>query len=112
MRSARCRAHRRTMRKFLIGCTTLATFVLPWSHPFAGKSGGVAWAQAELAVGGNATVIGTEGGGLRLRGGPGLSQPVQGLLTEGSRVQLAEGPQVADGQQWFRVIGAAGSGWA
>src|SRR5262249_54039712 len=53
----------------------------------------------------------TDGGGLRLRSGPGLSQSVQATLADGVRVQVLEGPQTADGHSWYRVSAPTGSGW-
>src|SRR5262249_23707798 len=69
-------------------------------------------AQGGLSVGSGAVVRGTDGDGLRVRAGPGLAQAVEGTLDEGARVQVLEGPQVADGQYWFRVRGGGASGWA
>jgi 3D (Asp-Asp-Asp) domain-containing protein len=79
---------------------------------FAPLGRGVAWAQSELAVGASALVSDTDGGGLRLRSGPGLSQSVQATLADGVRVQVLEGPQTADGHSWYRVSAPTGSGWA
>ena len=100
------------MSRFLIGCATFATLTMPWLTPLAAKTAGVAHAQDEPAPGGSAVVRHTEGGGLRLRSGPGLQHPVQVTLAEGARVQVVEGPETADGHQWYRVSAAAGSGWA
>ncbi len=100
------------MRAFHVGVTTLATLALCAFAPVTSSLRGVVWAQEELAVGRLAAVGQTEGDRLRLRVSPGLTQPLQGTLIEGARVQIVEGPQTADGQQWFRVSGAAGSGWA
>ena len=100
------------MSRFLISCATVATLTQPWFTPLADKTAGVAHAQDELAPGASAVVRHTEGGGLRLRGGPGLQHPVQVTLAEGARVQVVEGPETADGHQWYRVSAAAGSGWA
>ena len=49
---------------------------------FAPFGRGVAWAQSELAIGASALVNDTDGGGLRLRSGPGLSQSVQATLAD------------------------------
>jgi 3D (Asp-Asp-Asp) domain-containing protein len=66
----------------------------------------------EIAVGVTAQVRDTDGDRLRLRAGPGLTQAVQVTLAEGARVRVVEGPQAADGHQWFRVSAPSGSGWA
>src|SRR5262249_61943040 len=78
---------------------------------FAPLGPGVGWAQSELAVGASAVVNDTDGGGLQLRSGPGLSQAVQATLADGVRVQVLEGPRAADGHSWYRVSATAGTGW-
>ena len=98
------------MRRILIVASTLAILTVGWATPLAG---GVApaWADDDVAVSRTAVVAGTDGDGLRLRGGAGLSNPVQGTLREGTRVQVVEGPQAADGYQWYRVTAGTNSGW-
>ena len=98
------------MRTPLIS-VALAAAVLAGLAPVLPPTAGIARAQDELAVGRMATVLGAEGDRLRLRAGPGLSQPVQGTVLEGTRVQVVEGPQAADGHQWFRVSAPSGAGW-
>jgi 3D (Asp-Asp-Asp) domain-containing protein len=101
------------MSKLLIGILAVPVLTLAWLAPTLGRGPAVAWAaDDELAVGRTATVRDTEGDRLLLRASPGLSQPVQATVLEGARVQIVEGPQPADGHQWFRVSATAGSGWA
>ena len=100
------------MTRLLIGCATLAAVAVHAPTTLASATGSVTRAQDEPTVGGVAQVSGTDGGGLRLRGGPGVAHPVQATLADGVRVQVLEGPQEVDGFQWFRVSAAAGSGWA
>jgi 3D (Asp-Asp-Asp) domain-containing protein len=92
--------------------TTVITAALFALSLLATLASAAAWAQEGLAAGRAAIVHGTDGEGLRLRSGPGLDYAVQGTLPEGTRVQVLEGPQVADGHQWFRVSSALGNGWA
>jgi 3D (Asp-Asp-Asp) domain-containing protein len=97
------------LSRFIMGATTLAVLALAWA-PSPG--GAVAAAQDEIAAGRGAVVAHTESDMLLLRGGAGLSHPVQGRLPEGTRVHVLEGPQTADGHQWFRVTAGATGGWA
>jgi 3D (Asp-Asp-Asp) domain-containing protein len=99
------------MSRLLMTATTLAVLAV-WSAAPMGGGATRALAQDELAVGRTAVVASTEGDVLRLRGGAGLSYPVQGTVREGSRVQIAEGPQTVDGHVWFRVTAGATTGWA
>ncbi|HUS64338.1 MAG TPA: SH3 domain-containing protein [Kofleriaceae bacterium] len=61
-----------------------------------------------LRVGGQATVVDTDGLGLRLREGPGLDQPIQLVMPEGSTVDIEDGP---DGG-WYQVRFEGMSGWS
>jgi len=99
------------MSRLLVAATALAVLAIYTAAPLGGGPAR-AWAQDELAVGRIAVVASTEGDVLRLRGGAGLSHPVQGSVREGTRVQVAEGPQTADGHVWFRVTAGSTSGWA
>jgi uncharacterized protein YraI len=99
------------MSRVLIAAGTLAVLAAWWTAPL-GRGARVAWAQDDLAVGRTAVVGSTEGDVLRLRSGAGLSFPVQGTVREGSRVQIVEGPQQADGHVWFRIAAGTTTGWA
>lgn len=66
----------------------------------------------ELAVGDQAVVTGTDGEGLRLRQGPGLNAALVGLLAEGTRVRVLDGPRAADGEQWYQIHAGDWQGWA
>jgi len=69
-------------------------------------------APGGLKVGGSAIVNGTGGQRLILRADPGLTTAELTRLLEGTRVQLLEGPAVADGLTWWRVRDPQGTeGW-
>jgi 3D (Asp-Asp-Asp) domain-containing protein len=70
-------------------------------------------ATAAVAPGQSAVVSGTDGRGLRVRSGPGMSHKVVTTLNEGTTVQIAAGP-VSDGEDdWFQVsVGTGTTGWA
>jgi 3D (Asp-Asp-Asp) domain-containing protein len=93
-----------------MGAAVAATVLAGLSLPSLAL-GQMARADEELAVGRMATVHDTQSDRLQLRVAPGLSQTVQGTVLDGTRVQIVEGPQVADGHQWFRVSAPAGTGW-
>ena len=63
-----------------------------------------------------ARVNGTGTLGLRVRSGPATNYPSTAMLTEGSRVDVLEGPTVdRQGREWYRIAGGARgsvSGWA
>jgi 3D (Asp-Asp-Asp) domain-containing protein len=71
----------------------------------------VAVAEGALAVGGMATVAGTEGAGLRVRSGPGTRYPVQIILAEGRTVPIVDGPVTTGGVTWYRVKTRGPTGW-
>jgi hypothetical protein len=79
-----------------------------------GSEGGAAWRQiadkgwasAEFLKLTNAVVSGTSSC-LNVRESPSTSGRVVGCLSEGTSVQLGEGPQRADGLGWFKVA----AGW-
>jgi 3D (Asp-Asp-Asp) domain-containing protein len=98
------------MRTLLMSAAVATAMLAGLSLPSAAH-GRVPRAEEDLAVGRMALVRDTESDRLRLRVGPGLSQTVQGTVLEGTRVQIVDGPQVADGHQWFRVSAPAGVGW-
>ncbi len=51
--------------------------------------------------------------GLRLRNGPGLSYETAGVFEEGTELQVIDGPQEADGIQWWKLKSESGEiGWA
>ena len=72
---------------------------------------GVAVAEGALAVGGTATVTGTEGAGLRVRSGPGIRYPVQIILAEGRTVPIVDGPVTTGGVTWYQVKTRGPTGW-
>lgn len=51
-------------------------------------------------------------GELNLREAPGTGSSVVGVLADGAYVEILEGPETADGYEWFRVSSSRfGSGW-
>jgi 3D (Asp-Asp-Asp) domain-containing protein len=71
----------------------------------------VALADGALSVGGMATVVGTDGAGLRVRSGPGVRYPVLILLADGRTVPVVDGPVTAGGVTWYRVKTRGPTGW-
>jgi 3D (Asp-Asp-Asp) domain-containing protein len=68
---------------------------------------------ADLQSGQSAVVTGTDGRGLKVRAGPGMSHAILTTLNEGSTVQVAAGP-VSDGDDdWYQLsLSATKTGWA
>jgi 3D (Asp-Asp-Asp) domain-containing protein len=67
----------------------------------------------DLQSGQSAMVTGTDGRGLKVRAGPGMSHAILTTLNEGSTVQVAAGP-VSDGDDdWYQLsLSATKTGWA
>ncbi|WP_026370867.1 SH3 domain-containing protein [Kallotenue papyrolyticum] len=65
-----------------------------------------------LRVDGFAVVTGTDGVVLRARAKPGTESQIVTRFREGEQVRILEGPQSADGMEWWRVEAAGQSGWA
>jgi hypothetical protein len=66
-----------------------------------------------LYIGGAAIVSGT-GSALRLRSDPGLQTTTLKTITDGTRLQILEGPRQADGLIWWRLRDPSdgAEGWA
>ncbi len=63
-------------------------------------------------VGGPAIVTGTDGSGLRVRSGPGMSYRVVTTVAEGSIVQVVAGPISDDNDDWYQIKASGGvTGW-
>jgi hypothetical protein len=78
----------------------------------ATESAGVSAATTgRFTIGGAVTVVNTEGAGLRLRSGPGTSEPAIETLHDGDILVVVEGPQSADGFTWWRVEHDGTTGW-
>ena len=69
-------------------------------------------AAEDVKVGDSATVVGTEGRGLRMRSGPGMSHRIVTTVAEGSTVKVLAGP-VSDGDDdWYQISRSGSStGW-
>jgi 3D (Asp-Asp-Asp) domain-containing protein len=72
-----------------------------------------ALAREDLSPGASGVVVGTEGRGLRLRNGPGVTHRVLAVLPDGAPVQVIGGP-VSDGtDEWYQLRTDDGkSGWS
>ena len=66
-----------------------------------------------LRVGSTARVSGTQGAGLRVHAAPLVSSQQIGSLSEGTAVQVLQGPVTADGYSWYQVSSATlpSAGW-
>lgn len=78
----------------------------------ASLSPGVARAAEDLKAGDSATVVGTEGRGLRVRSGPGMSHRSVTTAAEGTTVQVLAGP-ISDGDDdWYQIsLSGSSTGW-
>ncbi len=69
--------------------------------------------ETALAAGSSAQVSGTEGTGLRVRAAPRADGAVQGVLGDGTSVEVLDGPVAADGLRWYHIRATTGlTGWA
>lgn len=67
----------------------------------------------DITVGIRVRVVGTGVDKLRLRSGPGLNYVTVTLVDDGHEFQVLEGPQSANGYQWWRLEDSDGTiGWA
>lgn len=65
-----------------------------------------------ILPGGRAVVAGTGAEQLRMRAGPGLTQDMVATLSDGTGVNVLEGPESADGYKWWKVQTEDGQqGW-
>jgi 3D (Asp-Asp-Asp) domain-containing protein len=69
-------------------------------------------AAAELQTGSIVTVTGTDGSGLRIRSAPGIASSVLTTIREGQRLEVLDGPLVADGLEWYQVKSETQTGWS
>ena len=65
-----------------------------------------------LAIGDQARIVGTDGAALRVRAEPSTGAAIIARVPAGNVVRLEDGPVTADGYTWWRVRGAAGTGWS
>jgi 3D (Asp-Asp-Asp) domain-containing protein len=86
----------------LLAATTLGFLPILGSVP--------AEARADTVLGDSARVVGTNGSGLRVRSGPGLSYDVLGVLSDGTRVSVLDGPRNSDDHNWYRIESTDGAG--
>ncbi len=70
--------------------------------------------NGSIVIGAYVQVRGTDGDGLRLRAAPGLKSDILALAKENEIFQVVEGPHVADGYTWWRLVSPKDSnrgGW-
>jgi len=81
---------------------------------FLFHAAGTAPAFAEgLEAGQTAIVTGTEGGGMRVRKGPGTSYGIVTTAKEGTKVEIVAAPLTVDGIEWYQVsVGSSTTGWS
>jgi 3D (Asp-Asp-Asp) domain-containing protein len=65
---------------------------------------------ADQPLTGTAVVLGTDGSGLKVRSGPGVTYDSLGVLSDNTRVQITNGPQSDGDQNWYQVRPADGDG--
>lgn len=75
------------------------------------SSGVSATAVQRIAVGGQVTVVNTEGAGLRMRSGPSTSHSAIETLQDGDILVVIEGPESDDGFTWWRLENDGTTGW-
>jgi 3D (Asp-Asp-Asp) domain-containing protein len=72
-----------------------------------------ALARVDLSVGDTVVVVGTEGRGMRLRAGPGMSHKILATIPEGGTVRVLAGPVTDGDDDWYQVrSGTSLTGWA
>lgn len=64
-----------------------------------------------MGVGAIVQVTNTEGRGLKMRESPGVSSAVVRQIDEGTTLQVAAGPESADGHTWWQVSIDGQTGW-
>jgi hypothetical protein len=113
------RGERESMRAYVIGQTfsefsdwvivaeTTGSWSVVKTLPITADNISIPGIPWPLRTGVDLVVTGT-GSSLNVREGPSLSQLAVDALADGSVIQLAEGPQVADGIEWWRVDGRDG----
>ncbi|MEW5939106.1 MAG: hypothetical protein AB1750_05555 [Chloroflexota bacterium] len=69
----------------------------------------------QIVIGAYVQITGTEGQGLRLRSGPGLSSALLFLGEDSEVFHVEDGPQDADGYTWWYIVApydTSRAGWA
>ncbi|MFN0073413.1 MAG: CAP domain-containing protein [Chloroflexota bacterium] len=65
-----------------------------------------------LAAGATAIVSGTDGSGLRVRSGPGQTNPALTTLRDGEQVEITGAPLESGSATWYPVKSSRASGWS
>jgi hypothetical protein len=71
--------------------------------------------RSGIAVGGYVQITGTDGQGLRIRSGPGLSSAPLFLGFDTEAFEVRDGPEMVDGFTWWYIVAPfdqARAGWA
>ena len=100
------RAHRTLLRRLRPIVPALGLLVLPALTPLTG------YADTNLTVGGDAVIAYTSGDLIRLRSEPSTSGAILGEYSEGTVVQVIDGPLTADdGSLWYQVSVGGNTGY-
>jgi 3D (Asp-Asp-Asp) domain-containing protein len=94
--------------------STLSAALLGAAAALLSFMGGTPAFADDLQSGQSAVVTGTEGRGVKVRSGPGMSHNVLSTVNEGATVQVAAGP-VSDGDEdWYQISfsNPTKTGWA
>jgi 3D (Asp-Asp-Asp) domain-containing protein len=75
------------------------------ASPFTAEAAG-------LEVGSIVTVTGTDGSGLRVRSAPGITKNVLTTIRDGQKLEILDGPETADGLDWYQVKSGSIKGWS
>ncbi|MGH2581952.1 MAG: SH3 domain-containing protein [Anaerolineales bacterium] len=72
-------------------------------------------ASGEMGIGSYVQIVGTEGTGLNIRSGPGLSSTIQFLGYDSEVFEIRDGPREVDGFSWWYLVTPVDenrAGWA
>lgn len=87
--------------------TPRPTLVQPTPQPSATPTSPLALRANSFAL-----IAGTDGAPLLVRKAPGKDKPVVTKFSEGQTVKILEGPQDANGLQWWRIELKGQNGWS
>lgn len=99
----------------IIQAPTITPTPLPSPTPDVDATRQALEEAGKIHVGGYVQITGTGGDGLRLRSGPGLSQPLLFLGYDSEVFEVRDGPEDTDGRVWWYLVAPyddARSGWA
>ena len=97
--------------KVAISPTAARTVATAASQTSPVEQSPVATIVPSLGVNSDVRVGGTDGAGVSLRTGAGLSFDKLSVLPDGTQLKIVGGPQERDGYQWWQVEGEGIAGW-